>query len=144
MHNEAENEKLNLEVIMANAALKSPILSILRRGLLIPSRERFSSNLAVVSWIAMTVSLALAGLVGCGSPAIKPEAKNVEVTRGKVDSDCRSLGPVEGRTISAKATFEDALENLKLDAARKGATDVQIEATSAIGTAVRGEAFFCP
>lgn len=82
-------------------------------------------------------------LSGCGSQPIRPEAENIEVTREPVGENCHSIGPVEGRTISAKGTFDEALENLKLDAARKGANTVKIEATSAIGTAVRGEGFIC-
>ncbi len=80
----------------------------------------------------------------CGSHPIKPEGNNVKITREAVDDDdCKEMGPVEGRVSSAKGTFEQALEDLKLDAARKGANKVKIEATSGTGTAVKGIAYFC-
>lgn len=106
----------------------------------------FKKGLAQVRSVLGPTGLisATLGLVACSSQPIKPEAKNVSVTREAVSEKCISLGPVEGRTISVKGTFEEALENLKLDAARKGATDVKIEATSAMGSAVRGEAYQCP
>lgn len=94
--------------------------------------------------LTLPLSLVACGLVAsCSSPPVKPEGKNIKVTREEVDSDCKDLGPVEGRSLSAKATFEDALEDLKTDAARKGATDVRIEQTSGTGTAVRGTAYLC-
>ena len=129
---------------MAIRALESTNLS--RRGLYQQICQQSCRQSRQQSWKIKTATFVwlLSGIMGCGSTAIKPEAKNIEVTRGQVDRDCKSIGSVEGRTISAKGTFEEALENLKLDAARKGATHVQIEATSAIGTAVRGEAYFCP
>lgn len=82
-------------------------------------------------------------LASCGSQPIKPEAENVKVTRDKVDDDCKEIGPVEGRNLSAKGTFEHALEDMKLDAARKGANLVKIEQTSGTGTAIRGTAYVC-
>lgn len=81
---------------------------------------------------------------GCGSPPIKPEGSNVKISREDADSDCREIGDVEGRNMSAKGTFETALEDLKTDAARKGANFVRIAQTSGTGTAVRGTAYFCP
>jgi hypothetical protein len=98
----------------------------------------------VLGDLRVAVTLSALALGACSSQAIKPEAKNISVTREAVSEKCISLGLVEGRTISIKGTFEDALENLKLDAARKGATHVKIEATSAMGSAVRGEAYQCP
>ena len=93
----------------------------------------------------MTVMLVLSLLVfGCSSHPIKPEAENVKVTRDEPDSDCKEIGPVEGTVQTKSGTFEQALENMRLDAARKGANYVQMEATSAQGTATRGTAYFCP
>lgn len=89
--------------------------------------------------------LAFSFLIGaCSSrPPVKPESKNVEVSREAADEDCKELGPVEGRTMSAKGNFEEALEDLKKDAAFKGANYVQIKKSGAMGTAVRGTAFLC-
>lgn len=99
------------------------------------------SAAALVS--ALVTALAL-NLGGCGSQPIKPEAKNIKVTREDVDSDCKEIGLVEGRSLSATATFEQVLEDMKLDAARKGANLVKLETTSGTGTAVRGTAYVCP
>lgn len=81
---------------------------------------------------------------GCHSQPIKPEAGNIKVTREPVAKDCEDLGPVEGRSSKLKSDFEAALEDLKKDAALKGATHVKLETTSAMGTAVRGQAYRCP
>lgn len=93
---------------------------------------------------AATICMLSATLISCGSQPIKPAADNVKVSREDAASDCRALGSVEGRNQSVKGTFEQALEDLKLDASRKGANFVRIEQTSGTGTAVRGAAYLCP
>lgn len=95
-------------------------------------------------FFAAVLSLILTALFGCGSHPIKPAGENVKISRSDADSDCREIGSVEGRNQSVKGTFEQALEDLKLDAARQGANFVKIEQTSGTGTAVRGTAYFCP
>lgn len=100
-------------------------------------------RIGLISSLVLGAILA-AGLVGCGSHPIKPESENVKITRDDADEDCREIGPVEGRNSSVKGTFEQALEDLKIDAARKGANFVKIGATSGTGTAVHGVAYFCP
>ena len=90
------------------------------------------------------LTLVAVALAGCGSHPIKPEGENVKISRSDASSDCKVIGSVEGRNQSAKGTFETALEDLKLDAARQGANFVKIEQTSGTGTAVRGTAYFCP
>ena len=93
--------------------------------------------------ILFTLSL-LSLVTACSTtPPVKPEGKNIEVSRKEADSDCKELGPVEGRTVNVKDTFEMALENLKTDAARKGANYVQIRQSGAMGTSVRGMAYLC-
>ena len=80
----------------------------------------------------------------CSSaPPVKPESKNVEVSRDKADEDCKEIGPVEGRNTSTKGTFDKALEDLKVDAAGKGANYVQIRQTGSMGTSVKGMAYLC-
>ena len=92
-----------------------------------------------VLWpLAITIAL-----VGCSSPPIKPSADNVKVSREDAGKGCNEVGAVEGRTKTVKGTFEEALEDLKLDASRKGANFVKIEQTGAMGTSVRGMAYFC-
>ena len=82
-------------------------------------------------------------LSGCSSPPIKPEAKNVEVSRNDASKSCQEVGRVEGRVKTTKGTFEEALEDMKLDAAKKGANFVKMEQTGALGQAVAGVAYFC-
>lgn len=104
-----------------------------------PTTESHRPLIFALSAFALGVLLS-----ACGSHPIKPEGENVKITREAIDDeDCKEIGPVEGRVSSAKGTFEQALEDLKLDAARKGANKVKIETTSGIGTAVKGIAYFC-
>jgi Domain of unknown function (DUF4156) len=95
----------------------------------------------MVKKISLFVSIAL--LAGCSSHPIKPEGKNVEISRNEVSKDCKEIGRVEGRVKNTKGTFEEALEDLKLDAARKGANYVKMEQTGAMGQSVAGVAYFC-
>lgn len=91
----------------------------------------------------ITLFLSLALLASCSSHPIKPEGKNVEVSRNEASKDCKEIGRVEGRVKNTKGTFEEALEDLKLDAARKGANFVKMEQTGAMGQSVAGVAYFC-
>ena len=95
-------------------------------------------------FIRLVCVVSLINLVACSSaPPVKPEGDNVKVSRDPADEDCKELGPVEGRNSSAKGTFDDALEDLKQDAAGKGANYVQIRQSGAMGTSVRGIAYLC-
>lgn len=80
---------------------------------------------------------------GCSSMPLKPEAQNVEVSRERADEDCQEIGKVEGRVSSVKGTFEQALDDLKLDAARKGANFVSLGPSGAFGQSVSGIAYIC-
>lgn len=84
------------------------------------------------------------GLVGCRSTEILPEKVEVKVSRDDPAKDCKPLGTVTGKAMSTKGTSTEALEDLKTDAARKGANYVQYEQASALGTALRGTAYYCP
>lgn len=75
---------------------------------------------------------------------VLPDVKDVTVAREAPGPKCRSMGPIGGRTQSARGTREDALKDLKLEAANKGANYVVVGQWSAYGTAVTGEAFTCP
>lgn len=83
-------------------------------------------------------------LVGCRSHEILPEKVEVKVSRDQPDKDCRFIGPVSGSVTHIGGSSEVALENLKKDAARKGANYVAYEAASADGSGLRGSAYFCP
>jgi hypothetical protein len=81
-------------------------------------------------------------LVSCSSKPIL-EKNDIKITRDEPSKSCQSLGPIEGRTISVKATLEQAMDALKEEAIKKGADYVQMEAIGATGTVVRGQAYNC-
>ena len=82
-------------------------------------------------------------LFSCSSHPVLPKASDIKVSRDEAAKDCKHLGAIEGRTTNVKGTAEDALEDLKQEAVKKGANYVQIETVGAQGTAVRGQAYFC-
>lgn len=98
-----------------------------------------SSRMIALFCASVTVALS-----ACSSQPILPEAKNIELSRENPDSDCVEIGKVQGSVSTNKGTIEQAIEDMKLDAARKGANYVRMEATSALGTSVSGTAFQCP
>lgn len=91
----------------------------------------------------LALSFLMMLLSACSSHPIKPEADNVKVSRDEADKDCKEIGEVQGRVKNVNGKFEEALEDLKLDAARKGANFVQIKQTGALGQSVSGTAYFC-
>lgn len=93
--------------------------------------------------IKYSVLIFLLATAACSSHPIKPEADNVKVSRDDAGKDCKEIGPVEGRVKNTKGKFEEALEDMKLDAARKGANFVRMEQAGAMGQAARGTAYFC-
>lgn len=93
------------------------------------------------SILALVITSAF--FVACSSHPIKPEADNVKVSRDDADKDCQEIGPVEGRVKNVNGKFEEALEDMKLDAARKGANYIHMKQTGALGQAVSGTAYFC-
>lgn len=101
-------------------------------------------NIALRLVILAAAGASAALLTRCGSHPIVPDAKNVTVTRDRIAKNCREIGPVQGSVISVKGTIEQAIEDMKLDAARKGANYVQMGSTSAFGTSASGIAYFCP
>lgn len=98
---------------------------------------------AFIFLVATAIATAVTG-TGCSSQPIVPEAKNITLKREEPASDCREIGPVQGSVSTVKGTIEQAIEDMKLDAARKGANYVRMEQTSALGTSVNGTAFQCP
>lgn len=82
-------------------------------------------------------------LTGCGSHPVLPTTKDIEVSRAEPAKACENLGLVEGRTATTAGTQEEALEDMKKDAVKKGANYVRMETIGAMGTSVRGTAFYC-
>lgn len=91
-----------------------------------------------------SVVLALTGcLMGCQSRSVLPEIKEVKVSREPADKNCRESGLLTGTTTSAKGTAPQAMEDLKREAANKGANYVMIKEYSSYGTSVTGVAYEC-
>jgi uncharacterized protein YbjQ (UPF0145 family) len=83
-------------------------------------------------------------LLGCSSRSIKPDIKEVKVSRDEPSSKCHEIGNITGTTLTAKGTQDDAIEDLKHEAANKGANYVLVKQFSSYGTTVTGRAFECP
>ena len=82
-------------------------------------------------------------VVSCSSKPIVPAGENVKVSRAEPSKDCKNLGPVRGSVMGTKPNVEKAIENMKQEAANKGANYVKMETASDYGTAVRGTAYDC-
>lgn len=93
----------------------------------------------------MKFALALALLlVHCASKPVLPEKESVKVSREKAKADCREIGKVRGATGKIKGTAEEVLEDMKQEAANKGANYVVVGEYSDNHTAVTGMAYDCP
>lgn len=82
-------------------------------------------------------------LFSCSSHPVLPKPEDIKVSREEPGKNCKSLGAIEGRSTSTTPKPEEALEDLKQEAIKKGANFVKIETMGAQSTAIRGEAFFC-
>jgi hypothetical protein len=83
-------------------------------------------------------------LMGCASQSLTPQVSDVKASHDSPPEKCIQVSKVTGSTSSAKGTTEDALEDLKKDAANKGANYVKVDEYSSYGTAVTGVAYKCP
>jgi hypothetical protein len=93
----------------------------------------------------LSLFLLLAFVVSCAHHrSVLPDVKEVKVGREPAGDDCKELGPINGTTSSAQGTREQALEDLKREAANKGANYVMIKQYSAYGTSVVGIGYECP
>lgn len=90
------------------------------------------------------VAFLISGLIGCRSRSLLADSKDVQVGRVEAAENCHEIGKLTGTTSSAKGTQEQALEDLKKEAANKGANYVHVKEYSAAGTAVTGIAYDCP
>jgi uncharacterized protein YbjQ (UPF0145 family) len=88
--------------------------------------------------------LLLAFLVGCSSKPVEMKSNDVKVSRDIPAKDCKLIGNVKGTVQGLKPNLELAIEDMKKEAADKGANYVQMESQSSYGTAVAGEAYDCP
>lgn len=102
------------------------------------------TTLRLLLGVSAMVSLTAPTLVGCMSHEILPEKIEVKVSRDEPSKNCKLVGPVSGTVSKIGENSEKALENLKTDAARKGANFVQYGSASATGTALQGTGYYCP
>jgi hypothetical protein len=83
-------------------------------------------------------------LAGCSSRSIKPDPAEVKVSREEPNKKCREIGEITGTTMTAQGSQDEAIEDLKKEAANKGANYILVKQFSSYGTAVTGRAFECP
>lgn len=83
-------------------------------------------------------------LSACASRSVLPDVKEVKVSREIPDKDCKEMGQITGTTMTAKGNQEEALADLKKEAANKGANYVVVKQYSSYGTSVTGTAYECP
>ncbi len=87
--------------------------------------------------------LAAVAIAACSSQSVMPDKSGIKVGREKPAKDCKELGKVTGSTVNVKGTREEVLEDMKQNAADKGATYVEVLQYSDSGTAVTGLAYQC-
>lgn len=109
----------------------------------VPVPAATSASVSVFISISVHV-LALITMSACSSMSTLPAEDNVKVSRDDADKGCTFLGKLEGRTISKAATTEDALHDLRKEAANKGANYLVVKEYSGMGTSVTGLAYKCP
>lgn len=83
-------------------------------------------------------------LAACSSRSIKPDPNEVKISRDEPSKKCKPMGTITGTTVTAKGTQDEAIEDLKKEAANKGANYIMVKQFSSYGTSVTGEAFECP
>jgi len=82
-------------------------------------------------------------LVACASDPPVPDGRRVRVSHELPSGDCRQIGQVIGSSPESSGAYEQALDDLKSEAARKTANTVRIVSISPHGTSIRGMAYRC-
>ncbi len=90
------------------------------------------------------ISILAVVICSCSSRSIKPDANEVKLSREAPGKDCHEMGAISGTTVTATGTQDEAVENLKKEAANKGANYVLVKEFSSYGTTVTGIAYECP
>jgi hypothetical protein len=99
----------------------------------------------VLPFSAVALLLIASALVtGCSSMSNLPDEDNVKVSREEPGKECEFLGKIEGRSMSKTPKQEEALNDLKAEAANKGANYLVVKQYSANGNSVTGLAYKCP
>ena len=95
--------------------------------------------------MASTVILFSDLLISCSSTPIVPSADSIKISRDvPKDPECKNIGRVQGKTIGVKPDLEAAIQDMKKEAAYKGANYLVMETASGYETAVSGTAYYCP
>jgi len=82
-------------------------------------------------------------LVGCASRPLTPDVNDVKASRDAPSGQCEEIGRVTGTAQNRKTSNDQLLQDLKAEAARKGANFVKVDQYSDYGTAVTGTAYLC-
>jgi hypothetical protein len=102
----------------------------------------------IFNFLARTIALLFftvsAALTGCSTMSNLPDTENLKVSREEPSKDCVSIGKIEGRSSSKIPKEEEALADLKKEAANKGANYLVVKQYSGNGTAATGIAYKCP
>lgn len=93
---------------------------------------------------ALLISLIPILIFACRSVEKFPEEKDVKTGANVPSKDCREIGIIRGRSNSKTPKMDEAMLDLKKEAANKGANYVQLKEKSGYGTEVVGLAFNCP
>ena len=83
-------------------------------------------------------------VAGCASKTVIPTIQDVRFSKVDPPTKCEEVGLVQGTTNFANGTTEEAIDDMKKDAAHKGANYVKFGQLSGTGTVVTGVAFKCP
>jgi hypothetical protein len=107
---------------------------------IVETSKMFFKKMGVLFFIAVTTVL----IAACASRSVTPSVKEVKVSREQPAKDCKEMGKLTGQSTKINGTAEQALEDLKREAANKGANYVVVKQYSDYGTAVTGMAYDCP
>lgn len=95
--------------------------------------------------ILFALIVSVGSLISCSSTPIVPSADSIKISRDvPKDPECKNLGRVQGKTMGVKPDLEAAIEDMKKEAAYKGANYLVMETASGYETAVSGTAYYCP
>lgn len=95
--------------------------------------------------IVFALFVFVTSLISCSSTPIVPSADSIQISRDvPKDPECKNIGRVQGKTIGFKPDLEAAIQDMKKEAAYKGANYLVMETASGYETAVSGTAYYCP
>ena len=101
--------------------------------------SKLKLNVAFLFWVLLGLLV-----TACSHMSTLPQEDNVKVSRDEPDKDCQFLGKIEGRSMSKTPKQEEALKDLRQEAANKGANYLVVKEYSGMGTAATGLAYKCP